>query len=429
MTLIAFGINHKTAPVSLREQVAFTADSLVAALVSLKDRKRAREAVIVSTCNRTEIYALPHDGDEQSTAEELRTWLAEFHSLSDTSLESHSYTYFGDEAVQHMMRVASGLDSLVLGEPQILGQVKQAFNDAKHSGAVGNGLERLFQYTFSVAKKVRTETDIGNNAVSVAYAAVQLAKHIFAKLEQQTVLLVGAGETIELVARHLQEQGVQRILVANRTLARAEELADKLAARPLTLSQLPSHLHEADIVISSTASQLPLIGKGMVEQALKQRKNRPIFMVDLAVPRDIEAEVSDLDNAYLYSVDDLQEIVEQNVAHREVAAQAAEKLVVEQSRAYEAWLQSRNSIDLVRSYRQRGELQREVLLTAAQQQIEDGKAPDVVLQELAHKLTNYFMHAPTKALNQAIERKDEELKRTLVDAFELEPPRSGLSKK
>lgn len=422
MTLIALGINHKTAPVSLREKVAFNADSLVEALVSLKEQQKAREAVIVSTCNRTEIYALPVNDDTQRSAADLREWLAEFHAVTDASLDSHSYTYIGDDAVQHMMRVASGLDSLILGEPQILGQVKQAFNDAKHTGVVGNGLERLFQYTFSVAKRVRTETDIGNNAVSVAYAAVQLAKHIFADLRNQTVLLVGAGETIELVARHLAEQGVNRIMVANRTLSRAETLAESLSAEPITLAQIPTHLAQADIVISSTASQLPLIGKGMVEKALKSRKNRPVFMVDLAVPRDIESEVSELDNAYLYTVDDLQHIVEQNIASRQSAAQEAEKLIVEQSQAYENWLQRKDDVDVVRSYRQKSQQHSKALTENALQQLADGKDASAVIEELSHKLSNYLMHAPTKALNRAIERKDTELKRTLIDAFELDTP-------
>lgn len=421
MTLIAIGINHKTAPVALREQVAFNADSLVDALLSLKQGDKAKEAVIVSTCNRTEIYALSEQSGDVSTADELKQWLAEFHALSTSSIEQHSYTYFDDKAVQHMMRVASGLDSMVLGEPQILGQVKQAFNDAKHTGVIGNGLERLFQYTFAVAKRVRTETEIGSNAVSVAFASVQLARHIFSKLENQTVLLVGAGETIELVAQHLQEQGVSNLMVANRTLARAEGLSKKLGARAITLAQLPSHLAEADIVISSTASQLPLIGKGMVEQALKARKNRPVFMVDLAVPRDIEAEVSELDNAYLYTVDDLQQIVEQNIASRQSAAETAEHMVLEQSQAYEKWKQSRDHIDLVREYRQKGANQREQLLTIAKQQVADGKPADDVLNEFAHKLSNYFMHAPTKAINLAIERGDDSLKQTLADTFELGP--------
>lgn len=419
MTLIAFGLNHKTAPVALREKVAFNADSLVEGLLSLKRTNRAEEAVIVSTCNRTEIYVVLNKSKDKLGTQSFQHWLADFHALPMTDIEQYCYTHFDDVAVQHLMRVASGLDSLVLGEPQILGQVKQAFNDAKHTGVVGNVMERLFQNTFAVAKRVRTETEIGSNAVSVAFASVQLAKHIFSKIEQQSVLLVGAGETIELVAQHLKEQGVTELMVVNRTLARAEQLSQRLSAKAITLAQLPSHLAEADIVISSTASQLPLIGKGMVEQALKARKNQPMFMVDLAVPRDIEPGAGELDNVYLYTVDDLQHIVEKNIASRQVAAIAAEKLVAEQSQAYVQWKQSRDHIDLVREYRQRGMQQRELLLNVAKQQIADGKPVDEVMQEFAHKLSNYLMHAPTKAINIAIERDDGNLKQTLTDAFEL----------
>ena len=430
MTLIAFGINHKTAPVALREKVAFNADSLVEGLLSLKRTNRAEEAVIVSTCNRTEIYVVLNKSKDNLGTQSFQHWLADFHGLPMTDIEQYCYTHFDDVAVQHLMRVASGLDSLVLGEPQILGQVKQAFNDAKHTGVVGNVMERLFQNTFAVAKRVRTETEIGSNAVSVAFASVQLAKHIFSKIEQQSVLLVGAGETIELVAQHLKEQGVTELMVVNRTLARAEQLSQRLSAKAITLAQLPSHLTEADIVISSTASQLPLIGKGMVEQALKARKNQPMFMVDLAVPRDIEPGAGELDNVYLYTVDDLQHIVEKNIASRQVAAIAAEKLVAEQSQAYVQWKQSRDHIDLVREYRQRGMQQREQLLNVAKQQIADGKPVNEVMQEFAHKLSNYLMHAPTKAIHIAIERDDGNLKQALTDAFELglTPDESDLPK-
>ena len=342
MTLTALGINHKTAPVALREKVAFTPDSLVSALASLKQIDGIEESVIVSTCNRTEVYV-----KGAGEAALLLDWLSAFHDVKREDIEQNSYLYQQEDAVKHVMRVASGLDSLILGEPQILGQIKQAFSDAKHSGTVGAEFERLFQHTFSVAKKVRSETEIGANAVSVAFAAVQLAKHIFSALPKRSVLLVGAGETIELVAQHLKEQGVQRLAVANRTVARAENLAANLGADVLTLSQLPEHLHDFDIVISSTASQLPLIGKGMVEKALKQRRNMPMFLVDLAVPRDIESQVNELGDAYLYTVDDLQHIVEQNLASREMAAQDAEKIIDDQASVFLSWKQAQHSICLL----------------------------------------------------------------------------------
>lgn len=414
MTFTALGINHKTAPVALREKVAFTPDSLVGALASLKERAGVEESVIVSTCNRTEIYI---NGREE--AQSLFSWLAEFHNVPIEDIEQNSYLHQQDEAVRHVMRVASGLDSLILGEPQILGQVKQAFSDAKHSGTVGSEFERLFQHTFSVAKKVRTETEIGANAVSVAFAAVQLAKHIFSALPKRSVLLVGAGETIELVAQHLKEQGVKRLAVANRTVARAEALAQTLQADVLTLSQLPEHLKDFDIVISSTASQLPLIGKGMVEKALKQRRNMPMFLVDLAVPRDIESQVNELSDAYLYTVDDLQHIVEQNLASREVAAQEAEQIIAEQVSQFASWKQSQQSIDLVRQYRQKGMKSRDELVAKAMNQLADGRSAEDVLEELSYKLTNALMHGPTRMLRKAAQKNDVALTQWLGDAMDL----------
>ncbi len=417
MTLLALGINHTTAPVELREKVAFTPDSMVAALASLKALPGVQEAVIVSTCNRTEIYV----DSPQLESESLSQWLASFHQLPHEDVRSHSYSHQEHLAVQHVMRVASGLDSLILGEPQILGQVKQAYTDAKHSGMVGTGFEKLFQQTFAVAKKVRTETEIGANAVSVAFAAVQLAKHIFSALPKRSVLLVGAGETIELVAQHLKEQGVENIAVANRTVARAHNLADKLGAKVLTLSQLPAQLKEYDIVISSTASQLPLIGKGMVEDALKQRRNRPIFLVDLAVPRDIEAQVNELGDAYLYTVDDLQHIVEKNLASREMAAQEAEKIIAQYVDNYLSWQQAQQSIDLVKQYRQRSLKQRDQLVSRAIKQLQEGKPSDDVMQELAYKLTNALMHGPTRVLREAAAENNTSVTQWLEQALELSP--------
>ncbi len=414
MTLTALGINHKTAPVALREKVAFTPDSLVAALASLKQIDGIEESVIVSTCNRTEVYV-----KGAGEAALLLDWLSAFHDVKREDIEQNSYLYQQEDAVKHVMRVASGLDSLILGEPQILGQIKQAFSDAKHSGTVGAEFERLFQHTFSVAKKVRSETEIGANAVSVAFAAVQLAKHIFSALPKRSVLLVGAGETTELVAQHLKEQGVQRLAVANRTVARAENLAANLGADVLTLSQLPEHLHDFDIVISSTASQLPLIGKGMVEKALKQRRNMPMFLVDLAVPRDIESQVNELGDAYLYTVDDLQHIVEQNLASREMAAQDAEKIIDDQASVFLSWKQAQHSIDLVRQYRQKGMASRDELVARAMNQLSEGRNAEDVVQELAYKLTNALMHGPTRVLRDAAHENNAALTQWLGQAMDL----------
>ncbi|MCV2886666.1 glutamyl-tRNA reductase [Aestuariibacter sp. AA17] len=416
MTLLAFGINHKTAPVALRERVAFSPDALVQALESLKEEMSVEESVVLSTCNRTEVYVQAEDISGKRVAD----WLAQFHGVNFGDLIENSYAYENEDAVHHVMRVASGLDSLILGEPQILGQVKQAYTSAKNTGTVSSNFERLFQQTFSVAKKVRSETDIGANAVSVAFAAVQLARHIFSSLEKSKVLLIGAGETIELVARHLKEQNVSSMMVANRTLARAQSVAAPLGAQVLTLAQIPQHLHEADIVISSTASQLPIVGKGMVERALKARRHKPIFMVDLAVPRDIEGEVSELDDAYLYTVDDLQQIVQKNLDSRRHAAAEAEKIISNYAQQYLAWTQEQASIDVIKTFRQQSEAQKTKLQARALNQLAEGKAPEQVIIELANKLTNSLMHAPTKALKNAAQAQDKRRLSVLADTFGLE---------
>lgn len=402
MSLVVFGINHNTAPVALREKVAFSPDTLLDALSSLKNDVGMAESVILSTCNRTEVYV----ASEGVTPESVCQWLAEFHNLTYDGLWEQGYAHADLKMVGHVMRVASGLDSLVLGEPQILGQLKQSFINAKNAGAVSSLFEQLFQKTFAAAKKVRTETEIGANAVSVAFSAVQLAQHIFSSLADSKVLLVGAGETIELVATHLKEQGAMNMTVANRTVANAHALADKYGAEVLTLNQIPAHLAEMDIVISSTASQLPIIGKGLVERALKQRRRKPMLLIDLAVPRDIEEEVAELNDAYLYSVDDLQQIVEQNLASRQEAAAQAEALIEDQVNQFTRWNNAQGAVDMLRDYRKQSEQQKQKLLEKAMSQLSDGKAPDKVLLELANKLTNSLIHGPTSALKRAAEYQD-----------------------
>ncbi|MEP1445074.1 MAG: glutamyl-tRNA reductase [Paraglaciecola sp.] len=415
MILIAFGINHKTAPVELREKIAFSPDAIVQALASLRQITGATESVILSTCNRTEVYA---QLDSQQTTN-IVNWLANFHGVQLNDLEENSYLYTEQQAANHIMRVACGLDSMMLGEPQILGQVKQAFTDARNSGVIKGYFERLFQHTFAVAKRVRNETDIGANAVSVAYASVQLAKHIFSSLEKSRVLLIGAGETIELVAKHLYEQNVKSLTVANRTLARAQKIAEPLNASVLTLAQIPQHLKDADIVISSTASQLPILGKGLVQSALKERKHKPMFFVDLAVPRDVEAEVGELDDAYLYTVDDLQQIVEKNLANRQDAAALADDMVEQQVQQFMRWQQSQTSIDVLKGFRDQSAMQRDSLVSKALNQLADGKDAEQVVIELANKLTNSLIHAPTKALKNAASEQDSQQLALLIDALDL----------
>ncbi|MBY5921919.1 glutamyl-tRNA reductase [Ferrimonas balearica] len=406
MTLVAIGINHKTASVSLREKVAFGPDILTDALKSLADQTRTGEAVILSTCNRTELYT------NQVECERLIQWLSQFHNLNESELRECIYLHTGQSAVHHLLRVSAGLDSLVLGEPQILGQIKQAFADAKRVGTIAHTLDRLFQHTFKVAKRIRTETEIGSSAVSVAFAAVNLARHIFDDLSRSRVLLVGAGETIELVARHLSEQGVTNMVVANRTLARAEGMAAEFGAKAVTLPQIPEHLADADIVISSTASPLPILGKGMVENALKARRHQPMLLVDIAVPRDIESEVADLESAYLYTVDDLQGIVEKNMASRLEAAEQAELIAHDQSSEFMSWLRSLDSVATIRAYRNQSELLKQDALLRAQERLAQGADPEAVMLELANKLTNKLIHSPTQALSKAARSGD-------LDSLEL----------
>jgi glutamyl-tRNA reductase len=400
MSIVAVGINHKTAPVAVRETISFNPDRLSAALTELLGTVECREAAILSTCNRTELY-LVQEGDVSVTQEKVVRWLEQYHNVPASTITPSLYWHTDQQAVNHMMRVACGLDSLVLGEPQILGQMKQAYSQAKAAGSMSLVMDRLFQRTFGVAKQVRTETEIGASAVSVAFASVNLAKHIFANLEKVKVLLVGAGETIELVAKHLYENKVGKITVANRTLARAEAMAGAIGADVITLAQIPEKMADADIVISSTGSTLPIIGKGMVENALGKRKHRPIFMVDLAVPRDVEEQVGELEDVFLYTVDDLQGIIAKNLANRRKEAIQAEAIVSTQSDVFMSWLRGLNTQDTVIDYRKQCLESRDQLLEKALLQLQGNKSPEAIIAELATKLTNKFMHAPTSAIQSA----------------------------
>ncbi len=419
MSIVAVGINHKTAPVSVREKISFNPDALSTALQSMLNTVKCKEAVILSTCNRTELY-LVQDEALDITQERLINWLEQYHNVPASTILPSLYVHQGQQAVNHMMRVACGLDSLVLGEPQILGQMKQAYGQAKAAGSMALVMDRLFQRTFGVAKQVRTETEIGASAVSVAFASVNLAKHIFANLEKVRVLLVGAGETIELVAKHLYENKVGKITVANRTIARAEVMAEKFGGKAITLAQIPEQMVNSDIVITSTGSTLPLIGKGMVEGALAKRKHQPIFMVDLAVPRDIEEQVADLEDVFLYTVDDLQSIIAKNMENRRKAAVEAESIVNTQANSFMSWLRGLNTQDTVVSYRKQCLEERDQLLKRALLQLEGDKDPAAVVAELATKLTNKFMHAPTSALQSAAQGGELDKLIYLRDIFDID---------
>jgi len=392
-SLYALGLNHQTAPLAVRERVVFHVERLREALGEIT-RGLAREAAILSTCNRTELYLA---GEEPAAAAQ---WLAQYHSLAPGELAPYLYTLPAEPAVRHAFRVASGLDSMVLGEPQILGQMKEAARTAESAGTLGTVLHKLFQRTFAVAKEVRSTTQVGATSVSMAAAAVKLAARIFPSLKDQSVLLIGAGEMIELCATHFAAQGPARLTVANRTLERAQQLAHRFNGQAIELKELARHLHEHDIVVSCTASSLPILGKGLVERALRARRRRPMFMVDLAVPRDIEQEAGELDDVFLYTIDDLGEIVAANLDVRRSAVVQAEAIIETQVGQFMHWMQARESVPLIRMLREQAEAARQHEIERALKSLQRGEAPADVLESLSQGLTNKLMHAPTQALNE-----------------------------
>lgn len=417
MTLLAFGINHTTAPLALRERVAFAPENLHAAMQEACAHAGLAEVAILSTCNRTEIYA-----NSENDAATIQAWLVSHTAIEADDLAKSYYCYQDQEAVRHMMKVAGGLDSLVLGEPQILGQMKSAFASAKEAGTLGAELHATFQQVFNIAKRVRTETAIGENPVSVAYAAVSLAQQIFSNLKQDTALLIGAGETIELVARHLAEQGIKHIIVANRTLDRAQRLAAEFNGEAILLADIPEQLHRADIVISSTASQLPLLGKGAVESALKKRKHKPMFMLDIAVPRDIEEQVGELDDVYLYTVDDLHAVIDENKKSRVAAADQAEEIINEGVEQFLRHQRALNAVATVKAYRQKAEQMRDAELQKALRTLQSGAHPEQVLQQLARNLTNKLIHSPTAVLKEASAGSRHHVLQVAQELFDLTLP-------
>ncbi len=432
MNLIALGINHNSAAVEVRERVAFAPEQVAEALADACSTTAVEEVVILSTCNRTELYAIvPARDDLACRATQLIDWVANYHHLSAEELRSSAYHFEAAEALGHIIQVASGLDSMVLGEPQIFGQLKSAYAVASEAGTVGSELGRLFPRVFSTAKKVRTDTAIGENPVSVAYAAVDLAGHIFSDLANCNALLVGAGETIELVTRHLIEAGVENIVIANRTLGRARELAQQFGAEAVLLAEIPDQLPAADIVITSTASQLPILGKGAVEQAIKARKHRPVLMVDIAVPRDIEAQVGELPDVYLYSVDDLREIVDQNLRSRQSEARKADVIIEEGVQAYIQETRRLGAVDLVKDYRRMAEQTRQQELERVLRSLERGDDPEKLLTQFSRSLTNKLIHAPTAGLKQLSAEGREDLlagARELLGIQEPEAPETSHKK-
>ena len=414
MAIYSIGINHRTAPLALRERVAFHNEELRRALTDLSSSGRVHEAAILSTCNRTEIYC------QADSPLATTQWLAQYRHLPHHELEPYFYQHPDREAVRHAFRVASGLDSMVLGEPQILGQMKDAVRIAREAGTLGVTLNKLFQHTFAVAKDVRSTTAIGSNVVSMAAAAVRLAERIFERIANQRVLFIGAGEMIELCAAHFAAQKPKQIVIANRTIDRGRKLADRFGATAIRLEDVGERLAEFDIVVSCTASQLPIIGLGLVERAIRARRHRPIFMVDLAVPRDVEVDVGELDDVFLYTVDDLAQVVESGLESRQSAVVDAEAIVAARVDSFLLWLQTRDTVPVIRSLRDAAERTRRHEMEHALKLLAKGESPESVLDQLSHRLTNKFLHSPTQALNQA-EGDRSELQALATRLFHLHP--------
>jgi glutamyl-tRNA reductase len=413
MALFALGLNHHTAPLSVRERVVFHVERVRDALSEIRGGV-ASEAAILSTCNRTELY-LAAEHSPSAAAD----WLARYHSFDPAELGRYLYTLPREQAVRHAFRVASGLDSMVLGAPQILGQMTAAARAAESAGTLGTVLHKLFQRTFAVAKEVRSTTSVGTASVSMAAAAVKLAARIFPSLKDQKVLFIGAGEMIELCATHFAAQAPARLAVANRSAERAEKLAHRFNGEALELKGLPERLHEYDIVVSCTASSLPILGKGLVERALRARRRRPIFMVDLAVPRDIEPEAGELDDVFLYTVDDLAQIVSENRDARRSAVEQAEVIIETQVGQFMRWMQSRENVPFIRALREQGEQARRQELERALRALQRGDDPAGVLEAFSQGLTNKLLHGPTQALNAVAGDEGHTLAETLSRLFRI----------
>jgi len=409
MQLLAVGLNHTTAPVALREKVAFPADQIREAVASARawfgriaTTGTTDEAAILSTCNRTELYAASHiPGGVDAAVDATARFLADYHRLSYGELRPYLYLLPQDNAVRHAFRVASGLDSMVLGEAQILGQMKEAVRQAEAAGGLGTYLHQMFQRTFAVAKEVRTTTEIGAHSVSMAAAAVRLSQRIFDKVSEQNVLFIGAGEMIELCATHFAAQNPKSLTIANRTLERGESLAHRFNGRAIRLADLPEQLAQFDIVVSSTASSLPIIGLGMVERAIKTRRHKPMFMVDLAVPRDIESEVGRLDDVFLYTVDDLGTAVQTGIENRQAAVAQAEAIIENRVQSFMHWMDSRAVVPLIRDLHDTSEAMRVTELERAKKLLARGEDIDTVLEALSKGLTAKFLHGPQQALHNA----------------------------
>lgn len=418
MPLFTIGISHHTAPIEIREKVAIARSEYSDRARELCALPGIEEIVILGTCNRTEIYCLSTTEGKQA----LVDWIHRINDLSAGELDRHLYDHEGEAAARHLIRVASGLDSLVIGETQILGQLKEAWQQAHDSGSLGKVLDRLFQHTFNAAKAIRTQSGINDHTVSVAYTAVVLARQIFGDLQSQTVVLVGAGEMVQLCGRYLRDHGIANLLIVNRSRARAEELATELGATALTLDQLGEALPTADILISSTASPDPVIMKADIKTALRKRRHRPMFLVDIAVPRDIDPQISKLKDVYLYTIDDLQQVVDENMEHRTAAARSASADVNESVKGFMRWLSGIRAARTLKRIRDQSHEFEQDLTQRALKRLAAGHSPQDVLEQLTKTLTNKILHLPSKRLREAAENQDYEVLKAADQIFRKEHP-------
>ena len=414
IAVVAAGINHKTAPIELRERLAFNADNTAEVLQTFVAAGHGSEAALLSTCNRTEVYCT------HTSAKPVLHWLSDYCDMEFSHFQPYTYTHFDQAAVSHMLRVASGLDSMVLGETQIFQQMKQAYQTAQAAGTLGSLLHRIFQYVFQSTKQIRHQTAIGANPVSIAFAAASLAKRIFSHINETTVMLLGAGDTITLTAKHLRQMGCQRFLVANRNLTRAKELAQELGAEALSIDHLINRLPEADILISATRSRLPIVGKGSIEAALKKRKHKPMYLIDLGVPRDIEPQANELSDVFLYDIDDLKDIVTQGLQHRKQAAQHAEQIILTQTSQFMESVQALDSVKTIKALRAMGKTYQTQCIENALVALKRGKSVEKVIQQLGLQLTNKLLHFPCKQLHHAARQQNQDLLDSVARLFELE---------
>lgn len=414
MSLIALGINHKTASIKIRDRINFANRHVGGALAELCQQKGVSEAAILSTCNRTELYCKVNNYEQAPMI-----WLHDYYHIQSDQLKPFLYTHTDSSAVRHMLRVACGLDSMVLGEPQILGQLKNAYQNAYNAGSLGQQLNRLFEHSFKVAKVVRSTTTIGKHPISIGYAGVQLAQQIFGPLAKQTALLIGAGKTIELVAWHLHKSNLKQMIIANRTLQNSEAIAKRYSAYAAQLDDISKHLEMADIVISATSSQQPIINKPMLEAILQKRKHRPIFIIDLAVPRDIDHKVNELKDVYLYNIDDLQNVIDKNMIYRQEGAVQAEQIVEHQTNEFMGWLNSLNAIPTICELREKTKAIEQQAIDQGLKKLNAGVAPEIVLKETAHNITQKIIHSPSQKLRQASAEKRSDLLKAIKELFNL----------